>query len=37
MDFSSERIDKPQKSKIPAEVIENVLSGKKQSNWKIRE
>lgn len=26
MDFSSERIDKPQKSKIPAEVIENVLS-----------
>ena len=32
MDFSSERIDKPQKSKIPAEVIENVLSGKKQSN-----
>ena len=25
MDFSSERIDKPQKSKIPAEVIENVL------------
>lgn len=32
MDFSSERIDKPQKSKIPAEVIENVLSGKKQNN-----
>ena len=32
MDFSSERIDKPQKSKIPAEVIENVLSGKNQSN-----
>ena len=32
MDFSSERIDKPQKSKIPAEVLENVLSGKKQSN-----
>lgn len=28
MDFSSERIDKPQKSKIPSEVIENVrLSG----------
>lgn len=24
MDFSSERIDKPQKSKIPSEVIENV-------------
>lgn len=34
MDFSSERIDKPQKSKIPAEVIENVLSGK---NKAIRE
>lgn len=32
MDFSSERIDKPQKSKIPAEVIENVLSGKNRSN-----
>ena len=30
--FSSERIDKPQKSKIPAEVIENVLSGKNRSN-----
>lgn len=25
MDFSSERIDKPQKSKIPAEVIENAF------------
>ena len=34
MDFSSERIDKPQKSKIPAEVIENVLSAK---NKAIRE
>ena len=32
MDFSSERIDKPQKSKIPAEVIENVLAGNNQSN-----
>lgn len=32
MDFSSERIDKPQKSKIPVEVIENVLSGKKQND-----
>lgn len=27
MDFSSERIDKPQKSKIPVEVIEGVISG----------
>lgn len=26
MDFSSERIDKPQKSKIPTEVIKNALS-----------
>lgn len=26
MDFSNERIDKPQKSKIPAEVIKNALS-----------
>lgn len=32
MDFSSERIDKPQKSKIPVEVIEKVLSGNKQDN-----
>lgn len=27
MDFSSERIDKPQKSKVPVEIIEKVLSG----------
>lgn len=32
MDFSSERIDKPQKSKIPAEVIKSVLFGKKQND-----
>lgn len=32
MDFSSERIDKPQKSKIPVEIIEKVLSGAIREN-----
>lgn len=32
MDFSSERIDKPQKSKIPEEVIENAFSCAKNKN-----
>lgn len=32
MDFSSERIDKPQASKIPKEVIRMVLSAKKQND-----
>jgi len=32
MDFSSERIDKPQKSKIPEEVIENAFSCAEMKN-----
>lgn len=32
MDFSCERIDKPQKSKIPIEIIEKVLSGSIREN-----
>ena len=32
MDFSSERIDKPQKSKIPEDVIENAFSCAKNKN-----
>lgn len=37
MDFSSERIDKPQKSKIPEEVIEKALLTTKTGNSRIFE
>lgn len=32
MDFSSERIDKPQKSRIPDDVLENALNGNNKSH-----
>lgn len=32
MDFSSERIDKPQKSRIPDDVLENAFNGKNNSH-----